>query len=110
MRLAPVVGIGAESGPQATAMMAAIQAALVRAGMLVFQSPTDSTADSSAVVVETTLQRAGNRARANVRVTSPNARVPVWADQLDFSTDNPFAAQDTLAARVVRAVNAARGP
>ena len=110
VRLAPAVGIGAESAPQATALMAAIQAALVRAGMLVFTGPADATADSSTVLVETTLQRAGNRARANVRVTSPSARVPVWADQLDFATDAAFAAQDTLAARVVRAVSAARPP
>jgi eukaryotic-like serine/threonine-protein kinase len=110
VRLAPAVGIGSESTPQATALLAAIQAALVRAGMLVFTGPADSTADSTTVLVETTVQRAGSRARANVRVTSPSARVPVWADQLDFSTDAPFAAQDTLAARVVRAVNGARPP
>jgi TolB-like protein len=66
--------------------------------------PLPSAADSAAIVVEATLQRVGPQARAQVRVASADPTAPVWADQLDFPISGSFAAQDTLATRVVRAV------
>ena len=88
-------------------MSAAIEAALTRDGFQVIRTPSPAS-DSSAIVVETTVQRAGQRARALVRVTNADPDAPVWADQLDYQIDDSFAAQDSLAARVVRAVRDAR--
>jgi serine/threonine-protein kinase len=107
IRVLPVVPIGAESAGPASAMSAAIEAALTRDG---FQITRTSTADgdSAAIVVETTVQRAGQRARALVRVTGADPDAPVWADQFDYQIDGSFAAQDSLSARVVRAVREAR--
>ncbi|MGH7638871.1 MAG: hypothetical protein ACREOK_14580, partial [Gemmatimonadaceae bacterium] len=106
IRVLPVVPIGAESAGPASAMSAAIEAALTREGFQVTR--TSTAASDSSVVVETTVQRAGQRARALVRVTSADPDAPVWADQIDYQIDASFAAQDSLAARVVRAVRTAR--
>ena len=107
IRVLPAVPIGAESAGPASAMSAAIEAALTRDGFQVTRT-TSPASDSLAIVVETTVQRAGQRARALVRVTSADPDAAVWADQLDYQIDGSFAAQDSLAARVVRAVRDAR--
>ena len=106
IRVLAAVPIGPESSAPAAAMSAAIEAALMRDGFQVTR--TSSSGDSSAIVVETTVQRAGPRARALVRVTGANPNAPVWADQVDYQIDDSFAAQDSLSARVVRAVRDAR--
>jgi serine/threonine protein kinase len=106
VRVAPAASIGAESVAPAAALSAAIETALVRDGVRVMTSAAG--ADSTALTIETTLQRVGGRARAQVRLTGADPSVPVWADQLDFQIADSFAAQDTLAARVVRAVRASR--
>ena len=107
IRVLPVVPIGAESAGPASAMSAAIEAALTRDGFQITRAAS-ADGDSSAIVVETTVQRAGQRARALVRVTSADPDAPVWADQLDYQIDGSFDAQDSLSARVVRAVREAR--
>jgi serine/threonine protein kinase len=105
VRMAQASSIGAESAAPAAAMSSAIQAALIRAGMRVL--PAGGASSDSVFVVETTLQRSGTRARAHVRLTSPGPNADTWAEQLDFAIDSSFAAQDSLADRVVRAVIAA---
>jgi serine/threonine-protein kinase len=107
IRVLAAVPIGAESAGPAAAMSASIEAALTREGFQVTRASSPAS-DSSAIVVETTVQRAGQRARALVRVTSADPDAPVWADQLDYQVGDSFAAQDSLAARVVRAVRDAR--
>ncbi len=109
VKVTPVVAIGAESVAPAAALSTAIEAALVRDGMSVAGTLGGASAsDSTAITVEGTLQRAGGRARAMVRVFSADPSTPLWADQLDFRIDDSFAAQDTIAARVLRAVRDAR--
>lgn len=98
--------IGPESAALARAFGASIEAALVREGMPV-RSGGVGNADAGEVVVETTVQRVGRRARAHVRVAGASSD-DVWSDQLDFLVDSSFAAQDSVAARVVRAVRARR--
>ncbi|HYC52352.1 MAG TPA: serine/threonine-protein kinase [Gemmatimonadaceae bacterium] len=108
VRVNPVVPIGPESTGPAAAMSAAIESSLLRAGLTLAGGTSRAAVDSNTILVETTLQRAGDRARALVRVLTSDPAVPVWADQLDFRVVESFAAQDTLAARVLRAVNDAR--
>jgi serine/threonine-protein kinase len=108
IRVNPVVPIGPESVGPASALSAAIEASLLRAGLSLSSGASRASVDSNTIVVETTLQRSGDRARALVRVLTADPAVPVWADQLDFRVAESFAAQDTLAARVVRAVIDAR--
>ena len=92
----------------ATAMTSAIQTALVRSGMrVVNDSATVGQVGSAGFYVETTVQRAGDRARAQVRLFRANPDSSLWADQLDFRMNESFAAQDSVAARVLRAVRAA---
>jgi serine/threonine protein kinase len=106
VRVAPAASIGAESAAPAAALSAAIETALVRDGVRVMTGA--AAADSNSLTIETTLQRVGRRARAQVRMSSADASTAVWADQVDFEIADSFAAQDTIAARVVRAVRAAR--
>ena len=80
----------------------AIEASLVRAGARVFNS--SSTSAQPMFVLESSVQRSGNRARVNVRLIDPDPTVPVWARQFDFAMDSVFAAQDSVAARVSDAV------
>ena len=108
VRMMPPAAIGAESAAPATAMAAAIETALLRDGVRVLTG-TGSAADSGVWLVETTLQRVGSRARAQVRMTGTDPSSPVWADQLDFVIEQSFAAQDSLAARVVAAVRRSIG-
>jgi TolB-like protein len=108
VRMVPVTAIGPESQAIAAAMSASIEAALVRDGIRVLSGPAlSANGDSAAVQIETTLQRSGQRARALVRVHSRDPAVAVWADRFDFQIDASFAAQDTVSARVLRAVRAA---
>jgi TolB-like protein len=58
------------------------------------------------VQIETTVQRVGRQARALLRVSSSDPATPVWADRVDFQIDSSLVAQDTVSARVVRAVHA----
>jgi len=48
------------------------------------------------------------RARVQVRLSKANDDTAIWADQLDFRADDSFAAQDSIAARVTRAVRGAQ--
>ena len=107
VRVMPAASVGPESAAPAAAMVTAIETALIREGLRVASGATTVT-DSAALLVETTLQRVGARARAQVRVTGADPQSSVWADQMDFDIADSFAAQDSLAARVVRAVRAAR--
>jgi TolB-like protein len=109
VRVPAADSIGAGAGPLATAMSAAIQTSLVRAGVsVVANAPAaaDSTNPAS-FVVHTTVQRAGSKARAQVRLFGARGDSSLWADQLDFASDQSFAAQDSISARVVRAVQTA---
>jgi hypothetical protein len=110
VRIPRAAAIGSGSGEVAAAMTAAIQTALVRAGIRVVTDsvPANQAADAG-FYVETTVQRAGDRARAQVRVFRANPDSSLWADQLDFRMADSFSAQDSVAARVLRAVRAAAG-
>jgi TolB-like protein len=114
VQVQPSVAVGNESRELASAISAAIETALVRAGFTV-RTPTtaaDSIVSARTLVVDATVQRIGPQARANVRVFARGvgADTSVWADRLDFRVDDAFAAQDTLAARVLRAVRDAQAP
>ena len=85
-------------------MSGALETALVKSGMTVTVGSNASagTADSNAVVVHITVQRAGARARAQVRLSKGSNDAAMWADQVDFPAGDSFAAQDSIAARVTR--------
>jgi serine/threonine-protein kinase len=102
IRMPPADSIGAGSGQLATAISAAIETALVRSGLNVITGAATTNPAPATLVVQATVQRAGVRARANVRIVAERDSA-VWADQLDFRVDSSFAAQDSLGARVVRA-------
>jgi serine/threonine protein kinase len=108
VRVPRATAIGPQSGEMAAAITASLQTALTQAGMRVL---TDTSAASVPVaggaaplVLETTVQRAGDRARAQVRLLRADSSL--WADQLDFRVSDSFAAQDSIVARVLRAVRA----
>ena len=109
VRVPPADSIGAGAGPLATAMAAAIQTSIVRSGLSVVASPATSadTSNPTSFVVQTTVQRAGPRARAQVRLFGARGDSSLWADQIDFAADQSFAAQDSVAARVSRAIQSA---
>lgn len=108
VRVPRAAAIGTGSADMAIAMTSAIQTALVRSGMrVVNDSATVGQIGSAGFYVETTVQRAGDRARAQVRLFRANPDSSLWADQLDFRMTESFAAQDSIAARVLRAVRAA---
>lgn len=104
IRVPPADSIGAGSSQLAAAMTAAIETALVRAGLsVVVGRMTDpGPAQASTLVLETTVQRAGQRARAQVRLVAQRDSA-VWAEQVDFVVEQSFAAQDSVASLVVRA-------
>jgi serine/threonine-protein kinase len=86
----------------------AIEASLIRSGAQVFAgNPADATGQPM-FVVESSVQRSGNRGRINVRLIDPDPSVTVWAYQSDFSIDSVFAAQDDVAARVSEAFSLAQ--
>jgi len=108
VRVPRAAAIGSGSADMATAMTSAIQTALVRSGMrVVNDSATVGQIGSAGFYVETTVQRAGDRARTQVRLFRANPDSSVWADQLDFRMAESFAAQDSVASRVLRAIRAA---
>jgi serine/threonine protein kinase len=98
----PPDSIGSGSGQLATAIAAGIETALVRAGLNVTTGSANANSGSPTLVVQTTVQRVGQRARANVRIVADRDSA-VWADQIDFRVDSSFVAQDSIAVRVVRA-------
>jgi serine/threonine-protein kinase len=103
VRVSPADSIGTGSGQLAAAMSATIETALVRGGLNVVTGAANPTPASATLTVQVTVQRVAQRARANVRLVAERDSA-VWADQLDFRVDSSFIAQDTVAARVVRAV------
>ena len=110
VRMVPADSIGPGSGQLATAMSAAIQTALVRSGVgVVVGRAIDDSTESPSFMLQTTVQRAGPRGRAQVRLFRTRPDSSLWADQLDFLVDQSFAAQDTVASRVTRAVQDAIG-
>lgn len=111
VRVPRATAIGPQSGELAAAFTAAIQTALVRSGVRVVTDtmpPLAGAPSGPRYFVETTVQRAGDRARAQVRLFRADPDSSMWADQLDFRVNDSFAAQDSVAARVVRAVESAR--
>ena len=112
VRVPRATAIGPQSGELAAAFTAAIQTALVRSGVRVVTDSVPPVAGLSSggprYLVETTVQRAGERARAQVRLFRADPDSSVWADQIDFRVTDSFAAQDSVAARVVRAMESAR--
>jgi serine/threonine-protein kinase len=82
----------------------AIEASLNRAGAQVFSGPSAEVGALPMFVIESSVQRSGNRARVNVRLIHPDPAAAVWVTQLDFSVDSVFAAQDNVAARVSEAL------
>jgi serine/threonine-protein kinase len=87
----------------------AIEASLVQTGVRVFGGAASDGVFERMYVVESSVQRSGDRARVNVRLIDPDPAVPVWVHQLDFAVDSVFAAPDEVAARVGEAVAVARG-
>jgi serine/threonine-protein kinase len=113
VQMRAVDAIGSGSADLATGISAAIETALARAGTTVLGARTTADSlslDAHALVVQATVQRVGARARANVRLFERSARTETlaWADAVDFAVDELFAAQDTIASRVVRAVRDAQ--
>jgi tRNA A-37 threonylcarbamoyl transferase component Bud32/TolB-like protein len=102
IRIPPADSIGPGSGQLATAISAAIETALVRSGLNVITGAATTNPAPASFVVQTTVQRVGQRARANVRIVAERDSA-IWADQMDFRIDSSFAAQDSIGARVVRA-------
>ena len=86
----------------------AIEAALVRNGAQVFSGLPTSLDPPSMLLVETSVQRSGNRARVNVRLIDPDPSVAMWVYQAEFSVDSVFGAQDDVAVRVSDAVSQAQ--
>ena len=110
VRVPRATAIGPQSGELAAAFTAAIQTALVRSGVRVVTDSVPPLAGASGprYLVETTVQRVGDRARAQLRLFRADPDSSVWADQIDFRVNDSFAAQDSAAARVVRAMDAVR--
>jgi serine/threonine protein kinase len=86
----------------------AIEASLVRSGARVFADNAPDGVGQPMYVVESSVQRSGNRGRINVRLIDPDPTVPVWVHQSDFSVDSVFAAQDDVASRVGEAFSLAQ--
>jgi eukaryotic-like serine/threonine-protein kinase len=107
VRVPRAAAIGPGSAEMATAMTASIQTALVRSGIRVVNDSVNAPTATGSFYVETTVQRAGERGRAQVRLFRSATDSSLWADQLDFRIADSFAAQDSLSARVIRAVRAA---
>jgi serine/threonine-protein kinase len=78
----------------------AIEASLSRSGARVFSDNAPDAVGLPIFVIESSVQRSGNRGRINVRLIDPDPTVPVWVHQSDFSVDSVFQAQDDVASRV----------
>ena len=110
VRVPRATAIGPQSGEMAAAFTAAVQTALVRSGIRVITdsvAPLGPRGSGPRFYVETTVQRAGDRARAQITLFRTDPDSSLWADQVDFRVNDSFAAQDTVSARVLRAVRAA---
>jgi serine/threonine-protein kinase len=101
--------IGEASADIAEGIVAVLRPALSAAGSSVTSGPPTSTADSSGLVVGLTVQRQGARARATLRLGPAGSTTSLWSERFDFAVDDVFAAQDSMAARTVRAVQSATG-
>jgi serine/threonine-protein kinase len=101
--------IGEESADIAEGIVAVLRPALSAAGSSVTSGPPTSAADSTGLVVGLTVQRQGARARATLRLGPAGSTTSSWSERFDFAVDDVFAAQDSMAARTVRAVQSAAG-
>lgn len=101
--------IGEGSADVMSAVVSTLEPALDSAGSAVRIVPKGATppADSS-LVLGVTVQRQGERARVSLRLTSTASATALWSERFDFAVANSFAAQDSMAARSIRAVRAAR--
>jgi eukaryotic-like serine/threonine-protein kinase len=110
VRVPPATAIGAQSADVAKAFTAAVETGIVRFGYQVTSAAEAAPSDSTGVAVELTVQRSGERARTNVRLVRGSGNATLWSDQVDFRVQDSFAAQDTITARVLRALPAAFPP
>jgi serine/threonine-protein kinase len=101
--------IGEESADIAEGIVAVLRPALSAAGSSVTSGPPTSAADSTGLVVGLTVQRQGARARATLRLGPAGSTTSLWSERFDFAVDDVFAAQDSMAARTVRAIQSATG-
>jgi len=96
--------IGPGSDDLAAGIVASLVPALSSAGTSVSSG---AAADTSGLVVGITVQRQGLRARATLRLGRGASPTALWSDRFDFPVDDAFAAQDSMAARLVRALRGA---
>jgi hypothetical protein len=109
VRIARPAMIGPHTLELGTAITASLQTSLVRAGYSVVSA--DSSTTRPGFVVQTTVQQNGARSRVNVQLLrGGDSGAIVWSDQLDFRTADSFAAQDSVGARVVRALRSLSPP
>ncbi|WP_028311209.1 hypothetical protein [Derxia gummosa] len=64
--------------------------------------------DGRAHVLEGSIRRAGNRARASLRLSCADDGRVLWAGQFDEAIDDELAAQEALCAAVIRAIGTLR--
>ena len=105
VRVPRATAIGPQSGEMAAAITVSLQTALTQAGLRVLSdtgTALSAGSGTSPLMLETTVQRSGDRARAQVRLLRGDSSL--WADQLDFRVADSFSAQDSIVARVLRAV------
>jgi TolB-like protein len=60
---------------------------------------------SAALVLEGTVERAGNRLRVTARLTSTDDDVMLWADVFDRDVKDIFAVEDEIADAIVASVS-----
>jgi serine/threonine-protein kinase len=101
--------IGEGSAVIADGIVAVLGPALSAAGSTVSSGPATSTppGDSTGFVVGVTVQRQGSRARATLRLGPAGSTTSLWSERFDFAVNDAFTAQDSMAARTVRAVQGA---
>jgi serine/threonine-protein kinase len=100
-----VVGDGAAD--VANGIVAALEPALGGAGLRVTVVRGTAPGATSGLDVGLTVQRQGAQARATVRLAQ-GAGATLWSERFDFATANAFTTQDSIVARTLRAVRAAR--
>lgn len=101
--------IGEGSAEVMSAVMATLEPALDSAGSAVRIVPEGSAASAdTSFAIRVTVQRQGERARVRLRLTSQGSATSLWSERFDFAIANSFAAQDSMAAKSIRAVRAAR--
>jgi hypothetical protein len=99
--------IGEGSTDIADGIVAVLGPALSAGGSSVTSGSGASPPDSSGLVVGLTVQRQGARARATLRLGPAGSTTSLWTERFDFAVDDVFTAQDSMAARTVRAVRQA---